>query len=187
MKGVIFNLLEEFISEKWGVEAYERILDQCPLKGSGVFVGPETYPDTDLLAIVSAACAQLKVDPDDAVRAFGEFMFPRLASKFPVFVRDHAHPRSFLKTIHGVIHVEVRKLMRDADPPHISWCEPSPDELVLTYTSARRMCSLMEGLLRGAANHFGTPMDIVHTTCTRHGAPNCEFRLTFPQVRERAS
>lgn len=187
VKGVVFNLLEEFVTEQWGEDAYEEILNRCPLKNGAVFVGPETYPDADLAVIVTEACRQLGVAPDSALRAFGRFMFPRLAGKFPVFVKDHTHPRAFLKTIHQVIHVEVRKLMRDADPPDIRWSEPNDRDLVLTYSSRRGMCALMEGLLEGTADYFKTPIGITHTRCTRHGSPSCEFVLTFPTTLDRAS
>lgn len=187
MKGVVFNLLEEFVTQGWGEDAYERILDRCPMKNGAVYVGPETYPDSELVTIVSTACAELGVEPDVALRAFGRFMFPRLAAKYPIFVRNHTHPRSFLKTINDVIHVEVRKLMRDAHPPSIRWSEPSPDELVLTYESSRGLCAVMEGLLAGTADYFETPFDFQHTACTKNGAGRCEFRLSFAASMERAS
>lgn len=187
MKGVVFNLLEEFVTAQWGEDAYEKVLDQCPMKNGGVFVGPETYPDADLAAIVTVACRQLGVAPDDALRAFGRFMFPRLAEKFPVFVKDHTHPRAFLKTVHDVIHVEVRKLMPDATPPVIRWSEPNDRDLILTYDSHRGLCVLMEGLLDGTADYFKTPFGVTHARCSKHGSPTCEFALTFPTAVDRAS
>ena len=79
MKGVIFNYLEEFITENWGEEKYEEILGECPLKTKEPFVGPGTYPDTDLLAIVSKTVEKLGITLPDALRSFGKFCFPKLS------------------------------------------------------------------------------------------------------------
>ena len=184
MKGVIFNLLEDFVSEGWGEETYEAILAGCPLHTKEPFVGPATYPDADLLAIVSKTTERLGISVPEAVHSFGKYCFPRLAAKFPVFVQGHVHPKTFLKTIDNVIHVEVRKLFRDAEPPRITYTDPADDRLVLRYESKRRLCSLMTGLLEGAGEFFAVPIEYTQTQCMLQGAPACEFDLRFPSQAE---
>jgi hypothetical protein len=93
MKGVIFNLLESFISEGWGIEKYEEILDLCPLQTKQPFVGPGTYPDADLVTIASKAADTLGLPLPVALRAFGKFCFPKLAPKVPQLVETHANAR----------------------------------------------------------------------------------------------
>lgn len=181
MKGVVFNIFEGFVSEGWGEEAYEALLDACPLHGDGVYVGPETYPDADLIALVTKACERFGVAPEDALRAFGRYMFPQLAAKFTAFLEGH-DARSFLLSVHDVIHVEVRKLFPDAVTPSFHY-EPLDDGgLVVEYTSARQLCHLMEGLLDGVATHFDEPLAHHHATCMHHGAPHCRFELQFAPV-----
>lgn len=179
MKGIIFNLLEGFICEGWSEEVYDEILSMCPLHTREPFVGPSTYPDADLLAIVAAATEKLGVTTDQALHAFGEYAFPHLVRKFPVFVEGHHHPKTFLKTIDDVIHVEVRKFFRDATPPRVTFVDPGPDELLLIYESRRRMCSLATGLLQGCSRFFRTPIDSRETQCMKSGSPTCHFALTF--------
>jgi hypothetical protein len=179
MKGVIFNLLEDFITQGWGEDAYEEILALCPFHGQEPFVGPKTYPDADLLALVARASEKLGVPVPDAIHAFGRYLFPRLATKYPIFLDGYAHPKPFLKTINDVIHVEVRKLFKDAEPPSITWSDAGPDGLVLRYVSKRRLCDLMGGLLDGAADWFKTPIHYAHKRCMKDGADACELHLTF--------
>lgn len=114
MKGIVFNLLEEFITSMLGEEKYEEIVAGCDLKTKEPFVGPGTYPDEDLFAIVGKTVAVSGIALPDALRGFGRFCFPRLAEKFPVFVTAHNHPKPFLKSVETVIHVEVKKLYPDA-------------------------------------------------------------------------
>lgn len=181
MKGVVFNIFEDFVSEGWGAAAYEDLLDMCPLHGDGVFVGPQTYPDADLLALVTKACERFGVEPPDALRAFGVFMFPQLASKFPTFLEGH-DARSFLLSVHDVIHVEVRKLFPEAVTPSFSYEELDDGRLAIEYSSRRQLCFLMEGLLDGVAAHFGESIERVHATCMHDGAAQCRFELEFSPV-----
>jgi hypothetical protein len=180
MKGVIFNLFEDFVSEGWGDDAYDALLQTCPLhtKG-GIFVGPETYPDGDLVALLTKACERFDVPPPDALRAFGTFCFSKFATKYPVFFEGIEGAKAFLLIVHDVIHVEVRKLFKDAVPPSFEYDDSAPDRLVIQYRSDRKLCHLMEGLLDGVAEHFATTIDRTQRQCMFDGASVCEFDLTF--------
>ncbi len=180
MKGVIFNLLEDFIVEGWGVEKFEQILGKCPVHTQIPYVGPGTYPDANLLAIVDQTTAELGIGTAEALRSFGRFAFPRLAAKFSVFVREYDHPKPFLKTLDSIIHVEVRKLFADSNPPRISYVDPAPDRLLLRYSSKRNLCPLFSGLVQGTGDYFKVKIDQEQTECALQGAPSCEFSLHFP-------
>jgi predicted hydrocarbon binding protein len=180
MKGIIFNLLESFVCEGWGEQTYEEVLERCRLRTREPFIGPGTYPDADLVALVSAVTERLDIKMDDALHAFGKYAFAHLVRKFPMFVQGHSHPKTFLKTIDDVIHVEVKKFLRDADPPHITFRDPAPDELVLIYDSRRRMCTLAAGLVDGCAQFFAVPIECREIECARTGAATCTFHLRFP-------
>lgn len=179
MKGIIFNLLEDFIVDGWGEERFEQVMTGCPLHTKGPFVGPGTYPDSDLFAIVERTTAELGIATPAALRAFGRYAMPRLAARFEAFVRDHDHPKSFLCTVDGIIHVEVRKLFENAEPPRIRFEDTGPRELVLHYQSKRKLCALFEGLLDGTADYFGVPFTREQKSCMSEGAPTCEFALRF--------
>ncbi len=181
MKGVIFNLFEGFVSEGWGEEAYEALLDACPLHTQEPFVGPGTYPDADMIALVTKACERFEVTAPDALRAFGTYCFPQLASKFPKFVQGYDHPKAFLMSVHDIIHVEVRKLFKDAVTPSFVYQDPAPDRLVIEYRSERKLCYLMEGLLDGVSDHFSVAIDRVQTQCVHEGADTCVFELRFAE------
>lgn len=180
MKGVIFNLLEDFVTTTWGEVAYEEILARCPVHTRGPHVGPSTYPDADLMAIVGAACARLGVTTDQALHAFGAFATAPLIARLPRELIPFDHPRDLLKAVDDVIHLEVRKLFRDAEPPRITHHDDGdPDRLTLYYASRRQLCPLLTGLLDGAARHYMVPITYQHVACSRDGAPRCELTLAF--------
>lgn len=184
MKGVVFNILEDFIVEHWGEAMFEEVVAVCPVHATNGFLGPHTYPDADLYAIVGATCRRLGVAPEVAIRSFGRYMFPKLAARYPVFLQGHDDPRVFLKTVDRVIHVEVRKLMRETALPVIRCTDREDGAMTIEYASSRNLCVLFAGLLDGVADHFGTPIDHVETACTLRGACACTFALRFPTLEE---
>jgi len=179
MKGIIFNLFEDFVINSLGVDAWEEILASAGLKTTEPFVGPGSYPDEDLLALVATTVKQMGVSNEEALRAFGRFCIPPLARRFPGFMTPHTHPKDFLLTVDAFHSTEVNKLFDGARCPRFHYETPAPDRLVMRYESERRMCALVEGLLDGVAIHYGVPIRHVQTSCMQHGDPACVFDLTF--------
>ena len=180
MKGIIFNLLEDFIVEKAGEDGFEEILAAAGLRTTEPFVGPGSYPDEDLTALVAKAVERLGVPTDEALRAFGRFCIPPLARRFPGFVAPHTHPKAFLLTVDAFHTTEVNKLFEGARSPRFIYESPAPDRLVMRYQSDRRLCALVEGLLDGVATHYGVPIAREQTSCMLHGDAACVFDLSFP-------
>ena len=135
------------------------------------------------VTMLTAACEKLSVTPAEALRAFGKFAFGGLTKRYPAFLEGVEHPRQLLLAVHDIIHVEVKKLMEGATPPNLYYdnVDGSPDELTVHYESARGLCALMEGLLQGAAEHFGVGIEYEQTACMHRGAERCTFELKFLQ------
>ncbi len=179
MKGIIFNLLEDFITENFGEEKYEQIIAKCNLTTTEPHVGPGTYEDKDLMEIVARATEELKISIPDALKAFGKFAFSKLAEKHPNFVKPYQHPKPFLMTVESVIHIEVKKLYEHAYTPTFIYTDTSPDTLTITYSSKRKLYDLMEGLIDGVGEFFKSPIQQTHKIYQKNGAELCDFELTF--------
>ena len=78
-----------------------------------------------------------------------------MAQRFPEFFTLHTSVRTFLLTLNGVIHPEVRKLYPGAQTPHFDFSEEPGGAILMDYHSARTMCPMAEGLTLGAGDHFG--------------------------------
>ena len=172
--------------ENWGEEAYEEILDLCPLQTKEPFVGPGTYPDMDLFTIATTAAERIGVTLPDALRAFGRFAFPHLAGKFPAYTKNATDAKSFLLGVDSVIHVEVRKLMPEAVTPSFEYSGDEAQRLNIRYQSKRKLCFFMEGLLDGLGDHFGSALVHKQTCCMHEGADHCDFEIQF-EAREIAA
>lgn len=175
MKGIVFNLLEECVTDAHGAEAWDRMLEDADL--DGVYTTLGNYPDADLLGLVTTASAQLGLPADDVVRWFGQSAIPLLAAAYPQFFNMHDNTLSFLLTLNDVIHPEVRKLYPGADVPVFDFTMDGERALVMGYASARRLCALAEGFVAGTAAHYGERVAVSQEACMKTGAARCLIRV----------
>jgi hypothetical protein len=177
MKGIIFNLLEQVITDERGDDAWDDLLESAGL--DGVYTSLGNYPEAQLIKLIHMASALLERRPEDVLRLFGEKAIPLLAQRYPVFFEGHESTRTFLLTLNDVIHPEVRKLYPGADVPDFSYDTSERDALTMVYTSPRRFCALAEGLIQGAASHFSERIAIAQSECMHRGDVRCVFRIAF--------
>lgn len=158
MKGIIFNAVEEAVVDLHGADAWDDIVEAAGVDGAYTALG--TYPDRDLFAIVGAACAHTGSSPNDLLRLLGRHVMPILIRSVEDLVDRDADVFDFLSSVHGIIHVEVRKVSPDARPPDVIPLRLDDDTLQVTYRSERGLDALAEGLFLGAGDQFGQPLTV---------------------------
>jgi hypothetical protein len=177
MKGIIFNLLEQVVTDEFGEDTWESILDASGLEGAYTSVG--TYPHEELHRLVVVASARLDKPADEVVRWFGRTAFPKLAARYPAFFEGHDRAKSLLLTLNDVIHPEVRKLFPGAYAPTFDVESVDDGAVSLGYDSYRGLCDFAEGLVEGAAAHFGETVIVDQMECTKRGDTRCVLRCRF--------
>lgn len=178
MKGIVFNILGDLVEENFGLDVWDDLIDATAPASRGIYTSVELYPDAELLAYVDAIAERTGAAPADVVRMFGNYMLKRFAEIHPEFFDGHTI-KSFLQSVHDVIHVEVEKLHPDVILPNFTYEDPADDALVMHYHSPRKLCHLAEGLIEGSGRHFGTAVDIQHDVCMHDGADYCTLVLGF--------
>lgn len=185
MKGVVFNLAEQVVTDAYGADTWDQLLEDAGLDGAFTSLG--NYPDEQLYALVAAAATRLGIETTAVLRLIGEGAMPLLAVRYPAFFSSHTTTRPFLLTLNAIIHPEVRKLYPGADVPEFDFEELGDDVLLLTYQSHRQLCNLAEGFVAGAATHYGQRVSIEQPTCMLRGAGRCILRCTFAQAEAAGS
>jgi hypothetical protein len=175
MKGIVFILLEEAVSEAYGDATWDRLLDAAGLDGAYTSLG--SYDDDQIFALVRVASETLGIPPDDVLRWFGQQAMPLLARRYPAFFDSHADVRSFLLTLNSIIHPEVRKLYPGAQTPVFDFDTSGAGVLKIGYNSPRRLCALADGFIRGAATHFGERIEVDQRECMHRGDARCVFHV----------
>jgi len=54
--------------------------------------------------------------------------------------------------------------------------------VLVSYTSERGLCRLLEGLVLGTAEHYGEHVVVEEIQCMRQGDPGCVFTVTRPDA-----
>jgi hypothetical protein len=185
VKGVVFNLLEEIVSQEYGEDTWDALLEEAEIDGAYTSLGG--YPDSELMRLLGAAASRLDAPADTVVRWFGRKALPLLAKSYPGFFEPHSSTRSFVLTLNDIIHPEVRKLYPGADVPVFDYDVSSDDVLVMGYQSPRKLCAFAEGLIEGAADHYREAAKIVQPTCMNRGDAKCSLHISFSQSRNLTS
>lgn len=177
LKGIVFNLLEQLVTRDYGEETWDALLEAADV--DGVYTSLGSYDDADLGRLVGAASTALDMPGDDIVRWFGRNALPMFAQSYPDLFSPHRSARTFVLTLNDIIHPQVRKLYPGADVPEFEF-DPAPDgRLLMGYRSPRRMCSFAEGLLEGAAGHYGERLSVEQPECMKRGDERCLLAIDF--------
>jgi hypothetical protein len=177
MKGIVFTLLQQVVSDEYGEGTWDDLLEAADLDGA--YTAVATYPDDQMTALVGAASTKLSVSGDEILTWFGRRCIPIFAVRYPHVFEGHTSARSLTLALNDVIHPEVRKILPGAYVPEFEYDESRPGQLSISYTSKRRLCSFAEGLLLGASDHFGETVDVVHVRCMKRGDSECVLDCTF--------
>ena len=177
MKGIIFNVAEATVSDEFGEDAWDDLLDAAGLDGAYTALGD--YPVEQLVALVTAASDKLALPPADVVRFIGRRGFSILIDKYPDMAVGHSSARSFVLSLNEVIHPEVRKLYPGADVPTFEYQDSGEGVLEIEYVSKRQLCHFAEGLILGCADYFEESIEISQPVCQHDGAISCVLRLQW--------
>jgi Haem-NO-binding len=175
VKGVIFNLVEDVVRREHGDDFWDDVVDGSGVSGAYTSLG--TYSDAELTSLAARVGEQLRAEPADVVRHVGREGLSMLAERYPEFFTPHTDVRSFLLSLNTVVHPEVRRLFPGAVIPDFEHRLPAPDVLELIYSTERGRCDLAEGLILGAADHYGQHVELDQPQCTRRGDPVCVLRV----------
>jgi predicted hydrocarbon binding protein len=179
MQGIIFNALEEFVLDAADMEVWNDVIEQSQVASGGAYTAGVLYDDAEIVALASTLCDKLGVSLADGLKLFGKFLFGFLLNRGPIELKEYKDTQSLLADLEDVIHKDVKRIHPDAYTPFFEFRRSNDNEGELIYRSDRKMCAVAEGLVEGAAEHFGQQVSMVHTHCTHNGDNDCHWQLSF--------
>ncbi len=135
------------------------------------------YPDADAEALLSAASALTGKPAAAILEDFGEFLAPDLLQMYGALLDPSWNITEIAENTEETIHQVVRRRDPGAHPPRLRCSRKSPEEVVITYDSPRRMCGLAKGLVRGIAAERGERVAIQEEVCMLSGDDRCEITV----------
>jgi len=174
--GIVFAELRRYVETRAGAGAWARLVDESAV-GHRVYLVARQFPDTEFQTLLTAAARHLGANVGDLLEAFGEFIAPELVKMQAHSIRPEWRTLDLVEHTEAAIHSVVRASDIEAQPPRIVCKRLSESELVLEYVSARRLCGLAKGILRGIAAHYGESIAIEEAACMLHGADCCRIAV----------
>lgn len=178
MQGIIYNVLADFIIEQHGMLLWNEILQESAVPSGGSYTSGATYADEEAVVLAGVIAHKLGVSVEDALRAFGEYLFPQLLARGPVEIHEYQTLIDLLDSLDSTVHAEVKRISPQAYLPTFYFTHTAAQGK-LVYHSKRKMCPVAEGLLQGAAKHFNQQIELRHIRCMHRGHEQCEWDIIF--------
>jgi hypothetical protein len=175
MKGIVFNILERVVTNELGADTWDALIEAAKVDGAYTALG--NYEDAQLLALVAAASKALGKPPTEIERWFGRKALPIFYERYPSLFMPHKSTLPFLLTLNDIIHPAVRQFYPGADVPDFDFERRGEHALVMGYQSKRQLCAFAEGLIEGAADHYGETATITQAKCMLRGDPKCVLAI----------
>lgn len=179
MKGVVFTEFMELVEDKFGAETLDSIIEQSSLPNNGAYTAVGTYDHSEMVRLVTQLSAATHIDVDALIKTFGEYLFGRLVAGHPVFLEGMDCAEQMLRSVHDIIHIEVKKLYPDAELPAFAYGKSSDGRFTMHYTSSRGFADLAEGLIVGCAKHFNESVQIDRDDRSEGRGTDVVFTLEF--------
>jgi len=178
MRGVVFTEFLEMVEDVHSLEMVDTIIAEAAPPHGGAYTAVGTYPAQEMGALVGALSRHSGQPAPELLRGFGAHIFNRFSILYPAFFEGVDDTFRFLESIESVIHIEVMKLYPDAELPSVLAERSTDNAMQPTYRSPRCMADFAEGLIEGAAAHFGERIDIQRSLPRGTHTPVLVFTLT---------
>ncbi|MGH1456840.1 MAG: heme NO-binding domain-containing protein [Alphaproteobacteria bacterium] len=178
MKGIVFTELFEMIEHLFGEDMIDNILDDCELETGGAYTTVGTYNYKELIEIVGALSKHTNIPFRELVKKYGNHLFFRFHEIMPEFFEEPKSAFEFLESVHGYIHVEVKKLYPDAALPSFETQRNTDDVLTMIYKSQCPFADFAEGLMVGCIEFYKESITIESTDFNTDTSFSRVFTLT---------
>jgi heme-NO-binding protein len=178
MHGTIFAELKKYVTTKFNEQAWEQLLNDSGI-GPRIFLAFQNYPDEEALALVAAANQLTGIPVPALLEDFGDFIAPDLIAMYRHLIKPEWRTLDLIEHTEETIHHLVRLSTKGAQPPLLKCSRPNPDQVIITYTSPRKLCALAVGISKGLAKHYGETVDVFQRTCMLQYDPACELVVSY--------
>lgn len=176
MHGLIFAQLQKYADTQVGPGTWQVLLNSAGKQGK-IYMPIQEYPDQDLVDLVGAASAATGTPIPALLQDFGKFIVPSLVQMYGAFIKPDWTALDVIENTEQSIHTAVRIRNPGAQPPQLVATRVSENEVVVNYTSQRKLCSVAKGIAQGVCDHFGERVVITETSCMNMGGPACDIHV----------
>ena len=182
MKGIILVVWEKYLTDRFGtdfIETYRKNIDETP---DQLPVSGRVYPDAVLVKGLDVASQLSFYSEDRLMFEYGRyFMVNGLVEYLCGYLLAQAWNAADLLLLMRDAHAQMRRTPDGIEPPLFAYRILAEDRshLMLSYDSGRKLCSLLDGCIHGAADRFGEKAYTREHSCLKRGDGVCRFEVRF--------
>jgi predicted hydrocarbon binding protein len=183
MHGLIFVELKKYVESKYNHETWELLLEKAGLKHQ-MYLASAVYPDGDALSLVTLACQATGLSSAAVLEDFGSFMVPDLIEQYKFLVKPEWGLLEFLENTEETIH-KIMRFHKGVTPPRLAVHRVAENKSIIRYSSARKLCPLLKGMVKGSAKYYREEVTVMETSCMMQGDPECTVTVQVESVKRR--
>jgi hypothetical protein len=179
MNGLVLTEIGKFAEARLGAQVWHDALRAAGI-APRIYYRVADYPDQEALALLSVLSSCLQQPVQAVLEGLGEFIVPDLIKIARFWIKPEWKTLDLIANTERTIHETLRHETSRTDPPRLRCRRSGPQEVVVIYDSARRMCAMARGIVAGVARHYGEKVSIAEPRCMLKGDAECELvvRLT---------
>lgn len=186
MHGFILSEIKKYVEAKFDRKTWYELLERAGI-ADREYTNFLEYPDGEAVAIVGVASEVTGLSPAAILEDFGTFLGADLLRIYRPLIHPGWRTLDFLAHIEETIHRVVRERNRSARPPALACRREGADQVLIVYTSPRKMCAIARGIVHGVAGHYGEEIAIDEETCMHRGDPSCRIRVRLTSAAAEAA
>jgi len=172
MHGMMLAELKKYVDDRLGGDTWKTLLKEAGI-GVKIYLPTQTYDDAEVVSIATTA-ARLSNTPLTAIlEDFGQFIVADLVGIYGAYIKPDWKTLDLIQNTEETIHRVVRTRNPGASPPELKVSRLSPDEVVIEYTSKRKLCAIARGIVKGVASHYREQVAVSESQCQLRGDKQC--------------
>lgn len=168
--GIVFHSFRDFTAKQLSAH------HEAVWRDAGEYAADRAYPDEAFGALLARTSVASKLSEAEVLRRFGAFAAQEtFVSLHPDYYSGSPGTRIFLLHVEERIHELVRSALPGAAPPRLRVVPLGTGDVMISYTSERGLCALLEGLVHGTAAYYGEEVSTEQVQCLHRGDLACAF------------
>ena len=100
---------------------------------------------------------------DELLASFGKYIGPELIKTYSAYINSEWDSLDLLENIEQTMHSVVRMNSPEAEPPNLVIKRNSDNEVIINYTSERKIISLGIGIIEAIGEHYSEGLEVTQT------------------------
>ena len=176
MKGIVFSEFVKWVEEAYGPELADTMITQAALPSGGAYTAVGNYPHGEVIGMLVALTGLSGETIPNLARAYGRWLSGRFVVLYPELVGAYSSSRELLDHVESHIHMEVRKIYPEAQPPMVQ-AAIGDNGIRIDYSSHRPFAGVAHGLIEGFIEHFGENLTVTQSAGSDDGT-SATFHIT---------